>query len=90
MKIIATCDNVILQVPKVKKTADELLIEEDKGKEKIIMGTIVATGPSVDAKVAASKGTAFTYKSRVAVLPWETDDEEYYVVKEENIYGILE
>jgi len=90
MKFVATKDNVIIRVEKVIKSPDELLIEEDKEKEKILMGTVAAAGPECHPTTANTLGVVCAYKSRVAMLPWQTDDHEFYVVKEENIYGILE
>lgn len=87
MGFLATKDNVILQVPKKKKTADELLI--DTGEEdKILLGTIVAAGPECNFRTRETSGTACVYKSHVAVLPWETEDYNFYAVKEASIYGI--
>lgn len=89
MNFIATADNVIIKVTKKIKSPDELLV--DTGEEApILVGTIVACGPKTHADTKNTTGTACVYKNRVAVLPWETDTENFYVVKEENIYGILE
>ena len=88
MHFKATTDNVIIKVEK-KKIIDPLAV--DTGNEDpIVLGTIVAAGPKVEATISVSKGTVCAYKNRVAVLPWSTDEYDFYVVKEENIYGILE
>lgn len=89
MKFLATKDNVIIKVAKKVKNPDELLID-DGTEEKILLGTLVAAGPDCHASVKNTTGTICAYKSRVANLPWEVDDCSTYVVKEENIYGILE
>ena len=89
MKFLATGDNVIIKVAKKKKNPDELLIDTGE-EEKILLGTIVAAGPKCHDTVKNTNGMICAYKSRVAVLPWEVDEHETYVVKEENIYGILE
>ena len=89
MKFLATADNVIIKVQKKIKSPDELLIDTGE-EEKILLGTIVAAGPKCHDTVKDTKGMVCAYKSRVAVLPWEIDNHDTYVVKEENIYGILE
>jgi hypothetical protein len=85
----ATADNVIIKVTKKIKSPDELLVETGE-KEQLILGNIVASGPKVHVITAGSRGIVCVYLNRVALLPWETDTENFYVVKEENIYGILE
>ena len=89
MKFLATKDNVIIKVAKKVKNPDELLIDTGE-EEKILLGTLVAAGPDCHASVKNTTGTICVYKSRVATLPWEVDGCSKYVVKEENIYGILE
>ena len=89
MKIKATSDNVIISVKKKIKSLDELLIDTGED-EPILIGKIIATGPYVDKEITPSENQVCAYKTRVAILPWQTDDENFYVVKEENIYGILE
>jgi hypothetical protein len=87
----ATVDNVIIKVPK-KVVVDPLAVttgEEDP----ILLGQVVACGPEVESYINTLKTKEHqvcVYKARVAILPWQTDTEEFYVVKEENIYGILE
>lgn len=90
MQFLATTNNVIIKVQKPKLSPDELLVESDENQEKILLGHIVTAGPDCDSSVKESKGIVCAYKSRVAALPWSTDEEEFYTVKEENIYGILE
>ena len=91
MKLKATADNVIIKVAKKIKSPDELLIDTGV-EEPILIGKIVATGPKslTQLKDLWDDHTVCVYKNRVAVLPWGTDTEDFYVVKEENIYGILE
>jgi hypothetical protein len=88
MKIHATTNNVILKVPKKVKSIDELLIETGE-QEQILIGHIVSVGPD-STVLANSECLACAYLNRVALLPWATETDTYYVVKEENIYGILE
>jgi co-chaperonin GroES (HSP10) len=88
MNFTATVDNVIISVKKKIKNADELLIDTGE-KEQVLLGSIVAVGPKVHTDTFRPHGTACVYLNRVALLPWETDTEQFYVVKEENIYGIL-
>jgi hypothetical protein len=90
MNFKATADNVIIKVKKKIKSPDELLV--DTGEEApVLIGSIVAIGPRVDKSLVVSiSNEACVYKNRIAVLPWETPTENFYVVKEENIYGILE
>lgn len=88
MNFKATADNVIIKVKKKIKSPEELLV--DTGQEDpILIGKIVACGPKVHIETKESNGDLCVYKNRVSVLPWETDTENFYVVKEENIYGIL-
>ena len=89
MKFKATADNVIISVKKKIKSADELLVDTGED-DPILLGKIIATGPSVHEEIKPSEAQVCVYKNRVAVLPWETETENFYVVKEENIYGILE
>lgn len=90
MNFKATADNVIIKVKKKIKSADELLV--DTGEEApVLIGCIVAVGPKVHKDLLDCAGDEVcVYKNRIAVLPWETQEENFYVVKEENIYGILE
>ena len=93
MRFHATADNVIIKVKKKVQSPDELLIETDKDKEEILQGEIVAVGHSCNDILNNLKkpgAVACAYKSRVASLPWATDEEDFFVVKEDNIYGILE
>jgi hypothetical protein len=89
MKFKATSDNVIIKVTKKIKSPDELLVDDGQS-DKILVGSIVASGPKVHSDTRNSLGTVCVYPSRVAVLPWETPTDNFYVVKEENIYGIME
>lgn len=89
MNIKATANNVILKVQKKKKTANELLIDTGE-QDQIILGSIVAIGSDCKVSITNDNHVACAYLNRVALLPWETDTENFYVVKEENIYGILE
>lgn len=85
----ATADNVIVSVKKKIKSPDELLVDTGE-EESVLIGRIVAAGPYVHADITPGDAQVCTYKNRVALLPWETDTELFYVVKEENIYGMLE
>lgn len=89
MNFKATADNIIIVVQKKIKSPDELLV--DTGiEDPILIGSIVAVGPKADQSlVLMAHADVCVYKNRIAALPWSTDTEEFYVVKEENIYGIL-
>lgn len=88
MNFKATADNIIIQVQKKIKSPDELLV--DTGVEDpVLIGSIVAVGPKADQSLIKLVADVCVYKNRVAVLPWETETESFYTVKEENIYGIL-
>ena len=89
MLISATADNVIIKIKKKIKSPDELLVDTGED-EPVLIGEIVATGPKVDKNLQPSKAQICVYKNRIAVLPWTTETHNFYVVKEENIYGILE
>lgn len=91
MELKATANNVILQVKNKKKSADELLVDTGE-QESVLVGQIVAVGDTCSVKLASvktEKHQACAYMNRVALLPWEVNDSKLYVVKEENIYGIL-
>lgn len=91
MELKATANNVILQVKNKKKSAEELLVDTGE-QESILVGQIVAVGDLCSVKLAnvkTKKHQACAYMNRVALLPWEVDDSRLYVVKEENIYGIM-
>jgi hypothetical protein len=90
MNFKATADNIIIKVPRKIKSPEELLI--DTGEEDpILIGHIVAVGPKADQSLINDAGADIcVYKNRIAVLPWATDTENFYVVKEENIYAIVE
>lgn len=88
MRLKATTDNIIIKVEK-KKIIDPLAV--DTGNEDpIVLGMIAAVGPKVHPTIKVGSDIVCAYKNRVAVLPWSTDEYDFYVVKEENIYGILE
>ena len=91
MELKATANNVILQVENKKKSAEELLIDTGE-QESILVGQIVAVGDLCSVRLAGVKEKrhqACAYMNRVALLPWEINDSKLYVVKEENIYGII-
>jgi len=89
MELKATANNVILQVKNKKKSAEELLVDTGE-QESVLIGVIVAVGSETKINLRElGKHKACTYINKVALLPWEVEDSKLYVVKEENIYGIL-
>lgn len=89
MELKATATNVILQVRNKKKSPEELLVDTGE-QESILVGEIVAIGPEAQLGFNIDvPHKACAYLNRVALLPWEVDDAKLYVVKEENIYGIM-
>jgi hypothetical protein len=85
----ATVDNVIIKVEKKIKSPDELLVDTGED-EPVLIGEIVAVGPKVHESLKSSSAQVCVYKNRIAILPWTSETHSFYVVKEENIYGILE
>ena len=90
MQLRATASNVILKVKNKVKSPEELLVDTGE-QESVLVGTIIAVGnDSSLGDIVKKEHQACAYMNRVALLPWEVDDSKLYVVKEENIYGILE
>ncbi len=90
MKLVPLGDRVVLQQLKAEETTKSGIVLPGKAQEKPQQAEVVAVGPGTDdVKMEVKSGNKVIY-SKYAGTEVKLDDEDFIIVKQEDILAVVE